>query len=127
MSKGPGHIIVTTEVGFCNFCGRPRNLRREERHLGELVRTTVTCESCHRTLFSTMGVATAATEHDASAPPAAETPAAGDEPAGETAPVAVSKPKAAAAPAAKPSAAVAEAKPAAARAKPAPKRLAKGR
>ena len=49
------NVTVTTEVGFCPFCGRTRNLRREERHLGGLVRTTIDCESCHRTLSSTVG------------------------------------------------------------------------
>jgi hypothetical protein len=48
-----------TEVGYCNFCQRPRNLRTEAHHLGTLVRTIVTCETCHRTLSSTMGVAAA--------------------------------------------------------------------
>lgn len=57
MNKRPGEVRVTTEVGFCNFCGRTRNLRREEHVLGTLVRTIVTCESCHRTLSSSMGVA----------------------------------------------------------------------
>jgi len=52
----PGvNVTVTTEVGYCPFCQRSRNLRREERHLGGLVRTTVECESCHRTLSSTLG------------------------------------------------------------------------
>jgi hypothetical protein len=51
--------VVTTEVGFCSFCGRPRNLRHEAHQLGTLVRTIVTCETCHRTLSSTIGVATA--------------------------------------------------------------------
>ena len=55
----PGHVDVTTEVGYCNFCQRSRNLRREEHHLGQLVRTIVSCETCHRTLASTMGVAQA--------------------------------------------------------------------
>jgi hypothetical protein len=59
MNRRPGHVDVTTEVGYCNFCQRPRNLRSEAHHLGTLVRTIVTCESCHRTLSSTMGVATA--------------------------------------------------------------------
>jgi hypothetical protein len=59
MNKRPGHVKVTTEVGFCNFCGRPRNLRSEEHQLGTFVRTVVTCETCHRTLSSTMGVAEA--------------------------------------------------------------------
>jgi hypothetical protein len=57
MAKRPGHVEVVTEVGFCNFCNRSRNLRREEHHLGGLVRTIVSCETCHRTLSSTMGVA----------------------------------------------------------------------
>ena len=60
MNRRPGHVDVTTEVGYCNFCQRPRNLRTEAHHLGTLVRTIVTCETCHRTLSSTMGVATAA-------------------------------------------------------------------
>jgi hypothetical protein len=51
--------VVTTEVGFCSFCGRPRNLRHEAHQLGTLVRTIVTCETCHRTLSSTVGVASA--------------------------------------------------------------------
>ena len=59
MNKRPGQVSVTTEVAFCNFCGRPRTLRREERQLGALVRTVITCETCHRTLSSTVGVATA--------------------------------------------------------------------
>ena len=42
---------------MCSFCGRPRTLRHEEHVLGALVRTIVTCETCHRTLSSTMGVA----------------------------------------------------------------------
>lgn len=57
VNKRPGHVNVTTEVAFCSFCGRPRTLRREERQLGTLVRTIVTCETCHRTLSSTFGVA----------------------------------------------------------------------
>jgi hypothetical protein len=59
MNRRPGHVEVTTEVGYCNFCQRPRNLRTEAHHLGTLVRTIVTCETCHRTLSSTMGVAPA--------------------------------------------------------------------
>jgi hypothetical protein len=66
MNHRPGQIKVTIETGYCNFCGRTRNLRREERQLGALVRTMVACESCHRTLFSTMDVAGPA------APPAEE-------------------------------------------------------
>jgi len=73
MNKRPGHVNVTTEAGYCNFCGRPRNLRREEHQLGNFVRTVVTCETCHRTLSSTMGVAS--TE----AAPAVEAPAAQQE------------------------------------------------
>ena len=57
MNKRPGHVTVTTEVNYCSFCDRVRNLRREEHHLGTLVRTIITCETCHRTLSSTMGVA----------------------------------------------------------------------
>ena len=57
MNKRPGHVDVTTEVAYCSFCDRVRNLRREEHHLGTLVRTVITCETCHRTLSSTMGVA----------------------------------------------------------------------
>jgi hypothetical protein len=79
MNKGQGTVRVTTEVAYCSFCGRPRTLRREERQLGELVRTNVTCESCHRTLFSSTEIA--ATRAEASTPaaaaeePAAEAPA----------------------------------------------------
>lgn len=61
MNKRPGHVEVTTEVNYCSFCDRVRNLRREEHHLGTLVRTVITCETCHRTLSSTMGVAPAET------------------------------------------------------------------
>ena len=60
MNRRPGHVDVTTAVGYCTFCQRPRNLRTEAHHLGTLVRTIVTCETCHRTLSSTMGVAAAA-------------------------------------------------------------------
>jgi hypothetical protein len=70
MNKRPGHVVVTTQVGVCSFCGRPRNLRTEQHQLGALVRTIVTCESCHRTLSSTIGVA------DAEAPAPEETAAA---------------------------------------------------
>ncbi len=59
MNKRPGHIKVTTEHAYCSFCQRTRNLRREEHQLGTFVRTVVTCETCHRTLSSTMGVASA--------------------------------------------------------------------
>src|SRR4030088_1291455 len=71
MNKRPGHVNVVTEVGFCNFCGRPRNLRSEEHQLGNFVRTVVTCETCHRTLSSTMGV-TAPEAAEAEAPGAHE-------------------------------------------------------
>jgi hypothetical protein len=57
MNKRPGHVVVSTEVAVCSFCGRPRTLRREEHQLGTLVRTIITCETCHRTLSSTIGVA----------------------------------------------------------------------
>jgi hypothetical protein len=59
MNKRPGHVEVTVETGYCSFCGRPRNLRHEAHHLGALVRTIVTCETCHRTLSSSIGVAQA--------------------------------------------------------------------
>ena len=42
---------------MCSFCGRPRTLRNEQHQLGTLVRTIVTCETCHRTLSSSIGVA----------------------------------------------------------------------
>jgi hypothetical protein len=71
MNKRPGHVEVTVETGYCSFCDRVRNLRREEHHLGTLVRTVMTCETCHRTLSSTMGVAQAETEAPANEPPPA--------------------------------------------------------
>jgi hypothetical protein len=53
--KGPNpNVTVTTEVGYCPFCRRSRTLRREERHLGGLVRIMVSCETCHQTLSTTM-------------------------------------------------------------------------
>jgi hypothetical protein len=117
VNKRPGQIKVTVETGYCSFCDRTRNLRREERHLGALVRTVVSCESCHRLLSSTIGVADAK-------PTATEMPA--QETAQDTAPDSTietegkAKPKAAAAKpmaaAAKPMAAAA--KPSAAAAKP---------
>jgi hypothetical protein len=67
MNKRPGHVVVTTEVNYCSFCDRVRNLRREEHHLGTLVRTVITCETCHRTLSSTMGVAAAEAPADEAA------------------------------------------------------------
>jgi hypothetical protein len=75
MNKRPGRIKVTTEPGYCSFCDRTRNLRREEHQLGTFVRTVVTCESCHRTLSSTMGVASAEGPVSERAPDV-ETPAA---------------------------------------------------
>lgn len=57
MNRRPGQVKVTTQVAYCSSCGRPRTLRREEHQLGTLVRTIVTCETCHRTLSSSMGVA----------------------------------------------------------------------
>ena len=75
MNKRPGHVTVTTETGYCSFCGRARNLRREEHQLGTFVRTVVTCETCHRTLSSTMGVASVETEAEPEKPAPAETPA----------------------------------------------------
>jgi hypothetical protein len=59
MNKRPGHVLVTTEVAMCSFCGRPRTLRNEQHQLGALVRTIVTCETCHRTLSSSIAVASA--------------------------------------------------------------------
>jgi hypothetical protein len=47
---------------MCSFCGRPRTLRNEQHQLGALVRTIVTCETCHRTLSSSMAVASPETE-----------------------------------------------------------------
>ena len=44
---------------MCSFCGRPRTLRNEQHQLGALVRTIVTCETCHRTLSSSIAVASA--------------------------------------------------------------------
>ena len=101
--------MVTTEVGFCSFCGRPRTLRSEAHQLGTLVRTIVTCETCHRTLSSSIGVAAAEPE------PAEVEAAPVPEPAEVAAPAPVAaKPK----PAAKPAAA---AKPASKRPAPAAK------
>jgi hypothetical protein len=100
MNKRPGHVNVTTELGYCSVCGRPRNLRREEHQLGTFVRTVVTCETCHRTLSSTMGVA------------AEEAPAAEQAPVPETeAKAARPAPGAKAAPAKRPAAAAKTASP----------------
>ena len=89
MNKRPGHVVVTTEVAVCSFCGRPRTLRREEHQLGTLVRTIITCETCHRTLSSTIGVAgTAPAEPEPVAPepaPAPEPAAAAPKPGGRPA------------------------------------------
>ena len=71
---------MTTEVGFCSFCGRPRNLRTEAHQLGTLVRTIVTCETCHRTLSSTIGVAGAQPEPEAEPAPAVAEPEPAPEP-----------------------------------------------
>jgi hypothetical protein len=80
VNKRPGQIRVTVDTGYCSFCDRTRNLRREERQLGALIRTVVACESCHRVLSSTIGVAgadttptevAAATEVEATPVPAA--------------------------------------------------------
>lgn len=88
--------MVTTEVALCSFCGRPRTLRNEQHQLGALVRTIVTCETCHRTLSSSIAVANAepATQPIALEPEPAPEPAA-------TAPPAKTKPEN---PAAKPAA-----------------------
>jgi hypothetical protein len=72
MNKRPGHVEVTVETGYCSFCDRVRNLRHEEHHLGTLVRTVITCETCHRTLSSTMGVAAAEAPAGEEAPAEAE-------------------------------------------------------
>jgi len=47
VNKRPGHVVVTTEVAVCSFCGRPRTLRREEHQLGTLVRTIITLSLIH--------------------------------------------------------------------------------
>ena len=67
-TPGAVHVKVMTEVGYCPFCQRSRNLRREERQLGGLVRTTIECESCHRTLSSTMAPPAAPAKEEAPAP-----------------------------------------------------------
>src|SRR3974390_3616188 len=96
-NRGP-NVTVTTEVGFCPFCARTRNLRREERHLGGLVRTTIDCESCHRTLSSTIGP-------PAAKPAPAPEPVPVPEPAPEPEPAEAAPKKAGRAGAAKPAAA----------------------
>lgn len=98
MTKPAAQVTVTTEVGYCPFCRRARTLRREERHLGGLVRTNIDCESCHRTLSSTMGVPQPKAEEAVEAVPA-ETPAPPEAAAPgppETAPKPAPKPKPAA-------------------------------
>lgn len=111
MAKPGGNVTVMTEVGYCPFCGRTRNLRREERRLGGLVRATLECESCHRTLSSTMGpVLEPPAEAAAPAKPEPE-----PEPSARTTPAKRATGKAAAAAAKKPAAR----KPAAAAKKPA--------
>jgi hypothetical protein len=91
VNKRPGQIRVTTEVAFCPFCARTRTLRIEERQLGALIRTLVTCESCHRVLSSTVGVAGA----EAATPEEATDAAAEVEPKAAAAkPAATPKPKA---------------------------------
>jgi len=80
MNKRPGQVRVTIETGYCSFCGRPRNLRREEHQLGTLVRSIITCETCHRTLSSSVGVASAE-------PAAAEEPVKAEAPVPDATPV----------------------------------------
>jgi hypothetical protein len=80
MSKRTARANARIESGFCSFCNRTRNLRHEEKRLGTLVRTVVTCETCRRTISSTMGLAP---EPAVAKPAVAE---AVPEPAAETAP-----------------------------------------
>jgi hypothetical protein len=107
MNKRPGHVVVTTEVAFCSFCGRPRTLRSEQHQLGTLVRTIVTCETCHRTLSSSVGVASveppadelsaleSPAQQETAAPPSPKSPKSAPKPAAK--PAAPRKPAAAAA------------------------------
>jgi hypothetical protein len=81
VNKRPGQIKVTVETGFCSFCDRTRNLRREERQLGALVRTVTACESCHRVLSSTIGVAVPDAAGESKAAPAEPKPKAAAAPA----------------------------------------------
>ena len=90
-TPGAVHVKVMTEVGYCPFCQRSRNLRREERQLGGLVRTTIECESCHRTLSSTMAPPAAPAKEEAPAPEPEP------EPEAKAAPKKVAAPKKAAA------------------------------
>ena len=116
----PGvNVTVTTEVGYCPFCQRARNLRREERHLGGLVRIIVACESCNRTLSNTMGVPSVTPAEDPAAPAQAPEPEPEPEPKPARTPAAIKSRKPAAA---KPKAAPAATKPAAARKAPAKKK-----
>jgi hypothetical protein len=119
MNKRPGHVNVTVETGYCNFCGRARNLRREEHQLGTLVRTIITCESCHRTLSSQIGVASTEPEAVEAQTPTVGAPATAES---RSQPRASARAKAAAGSKA-PSRAKAPAK---AEAKPRPKAAAKG-
>jgi uncharacterized membrane protein len=95
MAAPKANVTVVTEVGYCPFCQRTRNLRREERHLGQLVRTTIDCESCHRTLSSTIGPPQAKTEPEPEPVKAAETEPVKTRPAAATK-TAAKKPAAAA-------------------------------
>ncbi len=119
--KSPGaNVSVTTEVGYCPFCQRSRTLRKEVRHLGALVRTTVDCETCHRTLSSTIGPPPAEPEEARAVPETgpAEAPEKAAPAAAKAAPAKPAKARAAATstPKRKPAAA----KPAAAKSKSAP-------
>jgi hypothetical protein len=107
MNKRPGHVVVTTEVAVCSFCGRPRTLRNEQHQLGALVRTIVTCETCHRTLSSSISVATV--EPTAIEPETAAEPAAAAQPAKTPQVEAAAKPAAKAPTQRKPSATAAKA------------------
>src|ERR1700737_4139005 len=90
MNKRPGHVVVTTEVAMCSFCGRPRTLRNEQHQLGALVRTIVTCETSHRPWWSPGpgGSPEPAATHPAALPGAIESEpladAAGTAPTAET-------------------------------------------
>lgn len=105
---------------MCSFCGRPRTLRNEQHQLGTLVRTIVTCETCHRTLSSSIGVAEpeAPVEVPARVAEVKEAPEAASTPAKRTA--AKSKGEAATpkTPEAKPKSAAAKAKAPANRSRP---------
>jgi hypothetical protein len=116
VNKRPGQIRVTVETGFCSFCDRTRNLRREERQLGALIRTVIACESCHRVLSSTIGVAGAEEPStETAAAPSSATPVQVEPKAAPVKKAPAPKPKTAAA---KPRAAVAKAKAPATRNRP---------